>query len=476
MDMGTVGPLAFDGVRIIVNARGDEGREFMIGESEEGYVNYTVFNLINGKLEADPNAIVPEASPELIDEELDPGTRLRRSARGRGVRDLPDCLFLLPMDKTAFRPVVKAQMGEKKKASQQSKTQGKKRSDEDPPPMDPKDNAPKKSKTASSTRSVVPDTRGSTPPPKPSAVPGGVLMGGALKGVPSTSAKDTPSRSDLPLHDKHSANPPRSRERANLDFLCNLITGCLKIGDSKETEAVEALEDDEMLASHRSSLVKKDRELTELLDDNLLLLSRKEWRGLQSRMDKERKAKEDAQKLHSQLEKKHSDLHAKFAKLEKDNSVLTSDYASLKKSKDDDAATRTMFRVQMEKDLEDLRRALDAKIAECEEKEAARAAAVTNAIDVAQDLADEAKQELLKSIKEVHPELDLSSFECIAEEAAEEEIEEEETPSQIAEEVGTVAIDPNSEVVDLTVDIAQSKGIADQIFAEDDDESIAKVG
>ncbi|OMO75696.1 hypothetical protein CCACVL1_16078 [Corchorus capsularis] len=35
LEMGTVGPLAIDGVRIIVNARGDKGRELMMNKSEE---------------------------------------------------------------------------------------------------------------------------------------------------------------------------------------------------------------------------------------------------------------------------------------------------------------------------------------------------------------------------------------------------------------------------------------------------------
>ncbi|OMO55499.1 hypothetical protein COLO4_35956 [Corchorus olitorius] len=456
MDMGTVGPLAFGGIRMIVNARGDEGREFMIGESEEDYVDYTVFNLINGRLEADPNAIVPKASPELIDEELDPGIRLMAfvtggclaglssplaidapfpfffvDQRGGGAyADPPDYLFLLPMDKAdkaAFKEAVKARMGEKKKSGQQNKSQGKKRSAE------------------------------------PIVASGGAPAGGASKGVPSSSGKDASSRGDRHGHVKHSANPSRNRDKTNLDFLCNLMTRCLKVGDSKETETVEALEDDECAAS------------------------------IAVCAHKEKKARKDAQRLHGLLEKKYTDLCAKFSKLEKENSTLTSDYASLKKARDDDAATHTMFRIQMEKDLEDLR------IAECEKKEVAHASAVADAADVAQDLADEARQELLKSIKEAHPELDLSAFECAAEGEAEEELGEESSPSLVAGETEPAAIDRGGEVVDLTVthvvipsseqlfttddlfdglqvDIAQSKEIADQIFAENGDESIANVG
>ncbi|OMO50437.1 hypothetical protein COLO4_38076 [Corchorus olitorius] len=483
MDMGTVGPLAFGGVRMIVNTRGDEGREFMIRESEEDYVEYTVFNLINGRLEADPGAVVPEASPELIDKELDPG--------GGAYADPPDYLFL-------------------------SKSQRKKRSAEGPPPKGSRDSASKKLKSSSSSRAVGAEVPVPNPPSKLIVISGGVPAGGASRSRPSSSGKDVSSRGDRPGHIKHSANPSRGRDKSNLDFLCNLMTRCLKVGDSKKIGAVEALEDDEcaasiavcahklsllshrMLASHRSSLARKDKELTELLDDSLMLLSRKECRGLQFKIDKEKKAREDAQRLHGMLEKKYTDLCDKFSKLEKDNSTLTSDYASLKKARDDDAATHTMFRIQMEKDLEDLRRALDVQIAECEKKEAARASAVADAADVAQDLADEAKQELLRSIKEAHPDLDLSAFECAIEEEAEEEIEGENSPSLVAGESEPAAIDRGGEVVDLTVtrvvipsseqlfttddlfdglqvDIAQSKEIAAQIFADNGDGSITDV-
>ncbi|OMO93614.1 hypothetical protein COLO4_16782 [Corchorus olitorius] len=462
-----VGPLAFGGIGMIVNVRGDEGREFMIGESEEDYVDYTVFNLINGRLEADSGAIVPEASPELIDEELDPELPMDKA------------------DKAAFKEAVKARMGEKKKSGQQSKSQGKKRSAEVPLLKDSRDNASKKLKTSSSSRAISAEVPAPIPLPKPIVASGG--------------------------------------DKSNLDFLCNLMTRCLKVGDSKEIEAVEALEDDEcaasiavcahklslllhrMLASHRSSLARKDKELTELLDDSLMLLSRKECRGLHFKIDKEKKAREDAQRLHGLLEKKYTDLCAKFSKLEKENSTLTSDYASLKKARDDDAATHTMFRIQMENDLEDLRVCCCCCcccccvcIAEREKKEAARASAVADAADVAQDLADEARQELLKSIKEAHPKLDLNAFECAAEGEAEEEVEEESSPSLIAGETEPAATYRGGEVVDLSVthvvipsseqlfttddlfdglqaDIAQSKEIADQIFAENGDESIANV-
>ncbi|OMO59927.1 hypothetical protein CCACVL1_24527 [Corchorus capsularis] len=76
LEMGTVGPLEIDGIRIIVNACGDEGRELMMNKSEEDYVDYAVYNLVDGKLELASDAVIPEAYPDLIEEELDLGNWL----------------------------------------------------------------------------------------------------------------------------------------------------------------------------------------------------------------------------------------------------------------------------------------------------------------------------------------------------------------------------------------------------------------
>ncbi|OMP10701.1 hypothetical protein COLO4_04348 [Corchorus olitorius] len=258
MDMGIGGPLAIDGIRMIVNTRGEEGREFMMNKSKEDYVDYVVYNLINGKLELEPNVDPPMASLELIEEELDPGKgfvahvalgkRSRRSARGEG--------------------------------------------------------------------------RSST-----------LLIASSMLTVLSQ----------------------------------------------------------RMLQPYRFSLMKKDKNLMELMDDNLLVLTKKEFRALQLSVGKHRKAKEEAQKHHGQLEKKMGELHKKYTDFEKQHNTLTADYAALKTLKDQDAGTFALFKIQVE------------KAAEYEEKEAGRAAAVANATDIAEDLANEAKAELLKSIKEAHP-------------------------------------------------------------------------
>ncbi|OMO85232.1 hypothetical protein CCACVL1_10341 [Corchorus capsularis] len=69
----------------------------------------------------------------------------------------------------------------------------------------------------------------------------------------------------------------------------------------------------------------------------------------------ENKAKEDALKLHGALQKKCNDLEAKFGKLEKDNSALTNQFASLKRSKDEEAGTFEVFKIQMQKEIDDLK-------------------------------------------------------------------------------------------------------------------------
>ncbi|OMO88280.1 hypothetical protein CCACVL1_08487 [Corchorus capsularis] len=191
---------------------------------------------------------------------------------------------------------------------------------------------------------------------------------------------------------------------------------------------------------------------TELLDDNFLLLSRKECRVLHSKIDKER--------------------------------GLTSDYATLNKAKDDDDDTFEVFKMQVQKEIEDL------KVAKCEEKDTELATVVADASDIAKELVDEARADLLKLIKEAHPGLDLSAFEVAVVGG------EKGTPSQAyVEEDEAVVSDKGIEVMELLVhhivipslkqafttdelfdvsqgDIAHCKEIGDQFFAEEADTAI----
>ncbi|OMP05526.1 hypothetical protein COLO4_08787 [Corchorus olitorius] len=174
-----------------------------------------------------------------------------------------------------------------------------------------------------------------------------------------------------------------------------------------------------LLHSYRPSLTKKDKGLLERLDDSCLLMTQKECRGIQSKADKENKAREDVERLHGSLEKKFAELEARFSKLEKDHSDLTSDYASLKKAKDENAGTFEIFKIQMQKEIEDLK-----------------------ASGIARDLADEARVELLRSIKDAYPGLDLSAFEIDVADRG------KDTPPENAEEENVAVGDKTSEVVE----------------------------
>ncbi|OMO73810.1 Transposase (putative), gypsy type [Corchorus olitorius] len=385
VEMEIIGPLAIDGVRMVVNARGEEGRKLMMGWSEDACVDYVVYNLINGRLELDPNTAAPEASPELFGEELDP--------------ELP-----MDKDKVSWKDAIRAGMN-RKKVEPQDKAQGKKRPAEQPP----KDNMPKKSRAAHEVRSAAPESVVGVSSSKPSGVAGTSSSSSKV-----TSVKDTPSRGERPLvgregsNTKHSAVPPRGRGRGNLDFLCDLMAQ-LKMGDPREIATVEDFEDDEcvaclaalankvaifsqrLLLSYRPSLTKKDKGLLERLDDNCLLMNRKECREIQSKADKDEKARKDVERLHGSLEKKFAELEAKFSKLERDHSDLTGDYASLKKSKDENASTFGLCKIQMQKEIEDLKALLDEKVAECEKKDAEIADIVAQASGIASDLADGAR-------------------------------------------------------------------------------------
>ncbi|OMO50313.1 hypothetical protein CCACVL1_30509 [Corchorus capsularis] len=233
------------------------------------------------------------------------------------------------MEKDALRAKIKADMN-KKKPESQDKGQGKKRLAEQLPSKDPKDNVSKKSKTTPETHSVASESLAVTPSSKPDPAVGG--SGGTLK---ATSPKDTPSGGNRPLverdgvHTKHSAIPPKGRGRGTLDFLCDSMA-YLKLGEVREFDAIEKLEQDECAAC-------------------LVAHAHK------NKFDREKKAKEDALKLHGALRKKCNDLEAKFEKLEKDNSVLTNQFASLKRSKDEEAGSFEVFKIQMQKELEDLK-------------------------------------------------------------------------------------------------------------------------
>ncbi|OMO59686.1 prephenate dehydrogenase [Corchorus capsularis] len=276
------------------------------------------------------------------------------------------------MEKDALRAKIKADMN-KKKPESQDKGQGKKRLAEQLPSKDPKDNVSKKSKTTPETHSVASESLAVAPSSKPDPTAGG--SGGTSK---ATSPKDTPSRGDRPLvgrdgvHTKHSAIPPKGRGRGTLDFLCDSMAH-LKLGEVREFDAIEKLEQDECadcLVTHahktamfanqllhffRPSLVKKDRALVESLDDGCLLMTRRECHGLQNKVDREKKVKEDALKLHGISQKKFNDLEAKFGKLEKDNSALTSQFATLKRSKDEEAGTFEVFKIQLQREIDDLK-------------------------------------------------------------------------------------------------------------------------
>ncbi|OMO50564.1 hypothetical protein COLO4_38014 [Corchorus olitorius] len=131
----------------------------------------------------------------------------------------------------------------------------------------------------------------------------------------------------------------------------------------------------------------------EQLDDSCLLMTRKECRGLQNKVDRERKTKEDVECLHGSLEKKFAELEAKFSKLEKDNSALTSDYASLKKVKVENAGTFEIFKIQMQKEIEDLKVSLDEKVGECKKKDAEIDGIVAQASDRGKDTPPENVEE-----------------------------------------------------------------------------------
>ncbi|OMO53120.1 hypothetical protein COLO4_36840 [Corchorus olitorius] len=223
VEMEIIGPLAINGVRMVVDARGEEGHKLIMGCSKEARVDYVVYNLINGRLELDPNPTAPEASPELFGEELDPE---------------------LPMDKD--------------KSESQDKAQEKKRPAEHPP----KDNMPKKSRAAHEARSAAPESLMGVSSSKPSGA-----AGTSSSTSKATSAKDSPSRGERPLvgregsHAKHSVVPPRGKRRGSLDFLCDLMTQ-LKLGDPREIATVEDLEDDECvvgLAAFANKYLCRDR-------------------------------------------------------------------------------------------------------------------------------------------------------------------------------------------------------------------------
>ncbi|OMO75658.1 hypothetical protein CCACVL1_16080 [Corchorus capsularis] len=59
-----------------------------------------------------------------------------------------------------------------------------------------------------------------------------------------------------------------------------------------------------MLRPYRSSLLKKDKNLVELMDENLPIYSKKEFKILQGSVEKFKRAKDDAEKQHGQLERK----------------------------------------------------------------------------------------------------------------------------------------------------------------------------
>ncbi|OMO94409.1 hypothetical protein CCACVL1_06015, partial [Corchorus capsularis] len=145
LEMGTMGPLVIDGVRIIVNARGEEG------------------------LEPAPGTIIPEATPELFEVELDP--------------ELP------MMSKAEMKVAVQAGMAARNKGGQTSKGKGggKKRSTEDPPPKNPKNSAPKKLRTMAPVRVLVLPTKGATS--------SSALVADVEGATPSVVSKATPSRS-----------------------------------------------------------------------------------------------------------------------------------------------------------------------------------------------------------------------------------------------------------------------------------------
>ncbi|OMO94436.1 Endonuclease/exonuclease/phosphatase [Corchorus olitorius] len=207
MDVGAVGPLAIDGVHMIVNARQDEGREFIMSESEEDYVEYVIYNLINGKLELDPNAVVPEASSQLIEEELDPGKGLMAHA----VLGERSARSLLPF----WRSTLSA-----------------------------------RSKEAQDGRSNVVGYSGARV-----NFPFEVERWGGGFDVERRSQEYSFQewRTRVGWSGGHSLKaccyPPKDKSKTSLDFLCSLMARSLKLAEPKEVEIFQSMGDDKCAAS-----------------------------------------------------------------------------------------------------------------------------------------------------------------------------------------------------------------------------------
>ncbi|OMO69840.1 hypothetical protein CCACVL1_19235 [Corchorus capsularis] len=149
------------------------------------------------------------------------------------------------------------------------------------------------------------------------------------------------------------------------------------------------------------------------MDDNLPVHSKKEFKALQGNVEKFKKGKEDAEKQRGQLERKAS---------------------------------------------------LEGKTTEVKVLEAAKASLLANATEIANDLANDARAALLKSIKDVHPKWDLSAFEPVEEEEEEDE-EEANSPSDV--DVVAYATIIRSSDEGWTLLRVRSKAIAEEVFGED---------
>ncbi|OMO89066.1 hypothetical protein CCACVL1_08034 [Corchorus capsularis] len=438
-----------------------------------------------------PGAVVPKASPGLIEEELDPERQMVSK----------DELRAQIQEGMALR----GQGGTTNKGK--GRGRGRKRLAEDLPPRGPKGSVAKKPRSGAHAQASDSAVKGASSSSVPVADKEGASVAAIPRSTPSVSG-DRELASRVGLKGKHEAVPPREKSKGNLDFLCTLMTRSLKLGEPGEIETVETISDDEcaavivacsrqlsiyfqrMLRPYRSSLLKKDKNLIELMDENLPVYSKKEFKSLQESVEKFKRAKEDIEKQRGLMERKVGDLQEKFSQLEKANANLTSEFAAMKRAKDEDAATHALFRAQAEIDIAELKTALENKTTALKDCEEAKAGLLANAIEIASDLSKEAKKGLLKSIQEAHPEWDLSAFEPVEvveeDEEVEDEEEEEAGSSPVADTVGdTSAARPPNEVVPFPlvipssklvfttddlfdgiqgVDMAQSKAIAEKVF------------
>ncbi|OMO51696.1 hypothetical protein COLO4_37548 [Corchorus olitorius] len=224
---------------MIVNTRGEEGREFIMNKSEEDYVEYVVYDSINGKLELEPNVDPPVASPKLIEEELDP------TSTGEGGGAFADPPDYLPMDEKArLKVAVKAQMVEKNKTKAPRKRSADQSLPSDLPPKKPKSVVLAQQATPLATPQALRLTSAS----KPSARVGGSGTGGTSKGTPCHSGDQELSGKEG-VHSKKAAVPPKEKSKGNLDFLCTLMARSLKLGKPKEVDIIQSISDDECAVS-----------------------------------------------------------------------------------------------------------------------------------------------------------------------------------------------------------------------------------